>query len=66
MMSSFTHHYAIPNLYEFLSSEDILKYADNRTVAAATDLHSIFHAMEVNGYQQLFGTNWQYINDDRI
>ncbi len=46
ILSSFTHPHVIPNLYEFLSSEDILKYADSRTVVAAADLHSIFHAME--------------------
>ncbi len=43
----FTPLQVVPNLYEFLSSEDIL-------FRVALDLHSIFyHIMEFNGYCQL-------------
>ncbi len=65
MMSSFTHHYAIPNLYEFLSSEDIWSMLITEQLLQPLTCIVFSIAMEVNGYQQLFGTNWQYINDEQ-
>ncbi len=49
IISSFANLHAIPNLYEFLSSEQ-------KVVAGSTDYHSTEkNTMEANREQQLFG-----------
>jgi len=50
-----THPWVVPNLFEFLSSVDMLKDVGNQTVNSTHCLPNFFFpTMEVNGYHQLF------------
>ncbi len=56
LLSSFTNHQVVPNLYEFLSFAEHKsgKILIAKQLTVAIDIY-FFHTIEFNGYHQLFG-----------